>query len=159
MSAPDKCRYMEAAYPDLDAEDTCGYAEHRHDAQTFALARALAIACQQPNPTDEQIAWFLEDAAAVVDDFKPVPTSWWATEPQISVEPGLDSTLTINDVAYVVQTPGHKETSHPLRRTEWEEWTREAEEDAEPECVLGEHDWMLRPESDTYECRGCGAER
>lgn len=48
----------------------------------------------------------------------------------------------------------------PLRRSTWEEeWTREADEDAEPECVLGEHDWMLRPESDTHECQGCGAER
>lgn len=28
------------------------------------------------------------------------------------------------------------------------------------ECVLGiVHDWMLRPESDTFECLACGDER
>jgi hypothetical protein len=154
-----KCRYMEAAYPTLDAEDTCGYAAHRHDTQTFALARALAVAAQDPNPSDEQIAWFLEDAAAVVDDFDPTPATWNATEPRLADEPGLEFTMTINDVPYVVQTGGHKEPAHPLRRSTWEEWNREADEDAEPECVLGEHDWMLRPESDTHECHGCGAER
>jgi hypothetical protein len=110
-------------------------------------------------PSDEQIAWFLEDAAAVVDDFDPTPASWSATEPQLADEPGLEFTMTINDVPYVVQVGGHKEPAHPLRRSTWEEWTREADEDAEPECVLGTHDWMLRPESDTHECRGCGAER
>jgi hypothetical protein len=155
-----KCRYMEAAYPTLDAEDTCGYAEHRHDAQTFALARALAIAGQgTPEPLDEQIAWFLEDAAAIVDDFDPPPQTWDATEPQLSDEPGLEFAMVINDVPYVVQTGGHKEPAHPVRRSTWEAWTREADAAAEPECVLGTHDWMLRPESDTYECRGCGDER
>lgn len=131
MSHLEKCRYMQAAYPELDAEDTCGYAEHRHDAQTFALARALAVAGQgTAEPTDEQIAWFLEDAAAVVDDFEPIPASWSVTEPEVSREAGLDFTMTINDVAYVVQGGGHKEVSHPLRRETWEGWMREANEDA-----------------------------
>lgn len=30
---------------------------------------------------------------------------------------------------------------------------------AESDCVLGDHDWTLRPESDTWVCEACGAER
>ena len=73
----EQCRYMRAAYPTLDAVDTCS--EHRHDAPTFALARALAEVFQQPDPDDERIGWFLDDAAAVIDDFDPAPLSWTVT--------------------------------------------------------------------------------
>lgn len=137
---------MAAAYPTLDAEDTC--TEHRHDEQTFALARALAVAAQDSNPTDEQIAWLLNDAAAVVDDFDPTPDSWVATEPQIAEVPGLDFTLTINGREYVVQESGQEET-HPVSLAQWHEWQDE-------DC---DHDWEIRPESDTRVCLYCGAER
>ena len=118
-----QCRYMAAAYPTLDADDTCS--DHRHDEPTFALARAFAAACQSPEPTDEQVGWMLEDAAAVVDDFDPKPDEWTVTEPQITDEAGLDFTLTVNDVPYVVQQ-SEWEPSHPLSRAEWDRWMEEA---------------------------------
>lgn len=145
-TAVTKCRYMEAAYPDLGAEDTC--TEHRHDEPTFALARALAVAAQDPNPSDEQIGWLLNDAAAVVDDFDPLPESWVATEPQLAEVPGLDFTLTINGRPYVIQESGQEET-HPMGRDQWRAWQDE-------DC---DHDWEIRPESDTRVCVDCGATR
>lgn len=122
-----KCRYMQAAYPGLTAADTCS--EHRHDEFTFALARGLAVVCQQPEPTDEQIGWLMDDAAAVVDDFDPKPETWTVTKPEITNEVGLDFTLTINGIDYVIQQ-SEWEPSHPLRRTTWDEWQAEAEGNA-----------------------------
>lgn len=122
-----KCRYMEAAYPTLGAEDTC--TEHRHDAPTFALARAMATAVQQSEPTDEQVGWCMDDAGAVVDDFDPPPLSWTVTPVEYTREIGLDWTLTINGAEYVIQendSGGHVE-SHPLSRAEWTRWMEEAE--------------------------------
>lgn len=122
-----KCRYMQAAYPDLDADDTC--VEHRHDAPTFALARAMAVVMQQPDPSDEQVAWFLDDAGAVVDDFKPAPLSWIVTEPDVTREVGLELTFTINGAEYVTQendSGGHV-VCHPLSRQQWDSWVAEAE--------------------------------
>lgn len=130
----EKCRYMAAAYPSLDADDTC--TEHRHDEPTFALARAMAAVFQQPDPTDEQIGWLLNDAAAVVDDFAPAPASWTVSELEISREPGLDFTLTINGIDYVIQendSGGHV-VSHPVARVEWESWIDEAEAACDHEC-------------------------
>lgn len=124
MSAADQCCYLAAAYPTLDAEDTCW--QHRHDEPTFALARAMAAAFQQPDPTDEQVGWCMDDAAAVVDDFDPTPPDWEVTEPQATRESGLDFTLSVNGVEYVVQ-PGEWEPSHPVRRTTWQGWMNEAE--------------------------------
>lgn len=124
MSA-EQCRYMAAAYPTLDAEETCS--EHRHDEATFALARAMAAAFQQPRPTDEQVGWCLDDAAAVVDDFDPAPWAWSVTEPQLTDEPGLDFTLWINGHAYVVE-PSEWEPPRPVRRSTWESRVAEAEE-------------------------------
>lgn len=148
MSAPEKCRYMEAAYPTLSAKDTCGYAEHRHDEPTFALARAFAVAWQQADPTDEQIGWYLEDAAAVVDDFAPGTLEWTVTDMEPTAVTGLESTLTINGRPYVIQ-PSEYEPSHPVSLTRWHEWEDE-------DCC---HDWEIRPESDTRVCLDCGAER
>lgn len=143
---PEKCRYMVASYPTLDAEDTCS--EHRHDEPTFALARAMAVAFQQPNPTDEQVGWCMDDAAAVVDDFDPVPTAWEVTEPQLTDEAGLEFTLTINSREYVVQ-PSEWEPSHPVSRAQWNAWQ-------DDDC---DHEWGIRPESDTRACEFCGVER
>lgn len=143
----EQCRYMKAAYPTLGAEDTCR-GQHRHDEPTFTLARALAMVCQQPSPTDEQIAWLLDDAAAVVDDFDPAPDMWVATEPVLTNEAGLEFTLTINGREYVVQ-PSEWDASRPVSRTQWEAWQDE-------DC---DHDWLDRPESDIRECLDCGVER
>lgn len=140
------CRYMQAAYPTLGAE-AC--TEHRHDEPTFALARAFAVTCQSPEPTDEQIGWMLDDAGAIVDDFDPVPTEWTVTEPQVTNEAGLDFTLTVNGVPYVIQQ-SEWEPSHPVSLATWREWGNE-----DDEC---EHDWTERPESDTYVCEICGEE-
>lgn len=126
----EKCRYMEAAYPDIDAEDTC--TEHRHDAPTFALARAFAIAFQETEePTAEQVAWFLDDAGAVVGDFDPAPLVWTVTQTELTREVGLEATFTINGIDYVIQenNSGGHVVCHPLSRTTWDEWVAEAEDD------------------------------
>lgn len=120
----EQCRYMRAAYPTLDGNDTCS--EHRHDERTFSLARAMATAFQQPSPTDEQIGWCLDDAAAVVDDFEPRVHEWTVTPPEFTDEPGLDFTLTVNGDDYVVQ-PSEWEPSRPVSRTQWDAWMREDE--------------------------------
>lgn len=117
-----QCRFMAAAYPALGAESCT---EHPHDEPTFALARAFAVACQSPDPTDEQVGWMLDDAAAVVDDFDPVPAAWVVTEPQLTTEVGLDFTLTVNGEPYVIQQ-SEWEPSHPLSRAQWDKWTEEA---------------------------------
>lgn len=123
MAETEQCRYLAAAYPMLDADDTCS--EHRHDEATFSLARAMAAVFQQPDPTDEQVGWFMDDAAAVVnDDFDPAPAEWVVTEPQITTESGLDFTLTINGAEYVIQendSGGHV-ASHPVARDEYRSW-------------------------------------
>ena len=125
----EQCRFMAAAYPTLNAEDTCEVADHRHDEPTFALARAFAVAIQgRPDPTDEQIAWNLEDAAAVIDDFNPTPSEWIVTEFELTDEAGLEFTTTINGNPYVVQTSEWEE-SHPVSRATWEQWMREAEDE------------------------------
>lgn len=130
MSAPiAKCRYMIAAYPTLDVDDTCGkYGDHRHDEQTFALARAFAVAFQDPEPSDEQIAWFLADAAAIVDDFAPPPTEWSFEERQVTEGESfnLDHAFSLNGVEYVVQQ-SEWEPSRPVKRTTWESWIADAE--------------------------------
>ncbi len=118
----DQCRYMAAAYPTLDASETCD--EHHHDPHTFALAEAFAGVFQQSNPSDEQVAWFLNDATAVVDDFDPKPESWQVTGLEPVDEPGLEFVLTINGVEYVIQendSGGHVET-HPVARLTYRSW-------------------------------------
>lgn len=115
-----QCRYMQAAYPILDASITC--CQHRHDAATFALAHAMAAAFQQPDPTDEQVGWCMDDAAAVVDDFDPTPDAWTVTAPKETRAAGLAFALAINGIEYVVQE-SEWEPSPPVLRTTWESWT------------------------------------
>lgn len=120
----EKCRYMAAAYPTLSADDTCGkYSGHRHDKPTFGLARALAEMFQQPDPSDEQVGWFLEDAAAIVDDFEPTPGGWSIEEREVSKDDSfnLDFAFVLNDVEYVVQQ-SEWEPSHPVKRATWLSW-------------------------------------
>jgi hypothetical protein len=68
------CRYCLAAYPTV-ADDTCMW-EHRDEPRIYELATAMARIFQQPEPTDEQVCWFLSDADVVIDDFKPAPEEW-----------------------------------------------------------------------------------
>lgn len=128
--AIEKCRYMVAAYPTLDVDDTCGkYGDHRHDAQTFALARAFAVVFQAPEPSDEQVAWFLADAAAIVDDFDPIPVEWVIEQRQVGDRESfnLDHAFALNGVEYVVQQ-SEWEPSHPVKRATWESWIADDEE-------------------------------
>lgn len=123
----EQCKFLAAAYPTLDADDTC--AEHRHDWATFGLAQAMATTFQQHDPTDEQVGWFMDDAAAVVDDFDPEPIKWTVTEMDLTREAGLDWTFTINGIEYVMQendSGGHV-TTHPVSRAQWDEWTADDE--------------------------------
>lgn len=117
----DQCRYMQAAYPDLDADDTC-FDRHRHEDRIYDLARAIAAAVHECEPTDEQVAWFLNDADAVVDDFTSTPETWEVVNHGYPErEPGLDSAMRINGIEYVVQESDW-EPSTPVKRQTWESW-------------------------------------
>ena len=131
IDAVEKCCYMVAAYPTLDVDDTCGkYGDHRHDEPTFSLARVMAVLFQKPDPSDEQIAWFLADAAAVVDDFDPTPSEWAIEERPVGEEDSfnLDFAFALSGVEYVVQQ-AEWEPSHPVKRATWLSWIEEAESD------------------------------
>lgn len=119
---PEKCRYMEAAYPGLVAEDTCGL--HRHDAPTFALARELAGVIQGVEPTEEQIGWVLDDAAGFVDDFEEGQTEWNIEAWRPVREPGLIFRMTVNGQEYVVPE-SEWDTAHPVSDSEWMRWNDE----------------------------------
>ena len=119
------CRWCFAAYPIL-ADEEC---PHLNDPRIGDLARAFAVVCQNPDPSDEQIGWFVEDADAVIDDFPAETTSWTVTGPVPPSEDesfALDFTLTINGEAYVVQQ-SEGEPAHPVKRSTWESWIEEAD--------------------------------
>ena len=124
----EQCRYHAAAYPELDARDTCD--DHRDDPRLYDLARAFAVACgHHPEPSDDVIGWFIEDAEAVIDDFSPEMTAWVVTTPTPPSEEEsfqLDFTLTINGEAYVIQQ-SEWESARPVKRSTWESWLEEAE--------------------------------
>ncbi|MBE7193770.1 MAG: hypothetical protein INR66_14965 [Gordonia polyisoprenivorans] len=119
----EKCRYMEAAYPDLSAEDCSCASFHRHEPRVFQLASALAVVFQGENPTDEQIAWFLNDADAVVDEFDPTPKTWTVVdlgEPnQYRDLPGVIRRFTINGVEYVIKD-AEWEPAVPISRARYD---------------------------------------
>jgi hypothetical protein len=146
---------MAAAYPGMEARDTCDPIDHRHDEPTFGLARALAARVHECEPDDEQVAWFLNDAGAVVDDFDPPPAMWDVSALADSKEFGVDFTLTINGVPYVIPVSAHKEESHPVSLDEWRSWGHVDEDEPEDTCA---HEWLDRPESDSRECLVCGEE-
>lgn len=123
----DQCAYMRSAYPTLDAEDTCG--DHRHEPRIFALAKALAEVFQQPDPSDEQIAWFIDDADSVADDF-PGVTEWKIDSPDAYPnEFGVEALLTINGRHYVLPE-SELEPSTPVSRAEWDSWHEDEEADS-----------------------------
>lgn len=119
----EQCRYMVAAYPDLDAEDTCTDM-HRHEQRVYDLARALAAAIHESEPSDEQVAWLLNDADAVVDDFTPTPETWEVVNRGYPEEYGLDHAMQINGVEYVAQT-AEWDPAPLIKRATWEEWQQE----------------------------------
>ena len=118
----DQCRYMQAAYPDLIAEDTCQ--EHRHEERVYDLARAIAAEIHKCDPSDEQVAWFLDDADAVVDDFTPTPETWKVVNHGYPEEYGLIHAMRINGTEYVIQDSDW-EPATPIKRELWDSWRAE----------------------------------
>lgn len=84
--------------------DDCEF-RHRDDQRVYDLARALAAAvCVERHPTDAQIAWSLEDADEVVDDFDPAPSRWSVRRLRPGANDeirGIEIRLRINGVSYV----------------------------------------------------------
>lgn len=124
------CKFCLAAYPilfeDGDATD-CEW-EHRDEQRVYDLAAAMARAFQPRPNTDEQVAWFLQDADAVVDDFDPVPAKWRVRKlPDDFSE--FDMRFRVNDVTYVVQR-AEKEKTTPVRLATLRGWQREANREA-----------------------------
>ena len=124
----EQCVYMQAAYPTLDGDDTCeGF--HRHEPRVYDLARALTATFQDEPITDEKVAWFLNDADAVVDDFDPTPDAWTVTEGERTASDyGIDQVLWINGIEYVLPA-SEFEPSTPVTRATWESWHDDYEED------------------------------
>lgn len=124
-----QCAYMKAAYPILNAEDTCE-GRHRHEPRVFALARAMARTFQPEPTSDERIAWFLDDADAVVDDFGGPEWDGWTValiEDMPADPPGIDCRFTINGVEYVLPE-SEWEPSVPVDRETWDSWHDEVDE-------------------------------
>lgn len=116
----EQCKFIEAAYPTMSG-DPMMCAGHRHEPRVFALARVMATAFQKPEPSDEQIAWFLDDADAVVDDFPREQSQWVIVDGGEPKESGLTHQFTLNGVAYVLQDSDW-EPAHPVKRETYESW-------------------------------------
>ncbi|HZM83789.1 MAG TPA: hypothetical protein VFC19_49355 [Candidatus Limnocylindrales bacterium] len=96
---------------------------HRDDPRVFALARAMATEMQQPEPTDAQVWYFLEDADEVVDDFDPAPETWVVEKlPDGKDSFGeVDAWLRINGVDYVALA-GEKCRGQLVTAEDWRSW-------------------------------------
>lgn len=124
------CKFCVAAYPILfENGDTADCEmEHRDEPRIYDLARAMAAAFQPKPNTDEQVAWFLQDADAIVDDFDPVPAKWRIRKLPDPESGEFIMRFRINDVTYVVQDgEGHVT---PVRLSLLRKWQREADEAA-----------------------------
>ena len=121
------CRYCLAAYPEI-AGEICEW-EHRNEQRIYDLATAMAAVFQHRPPTDEQIAWFLDDANAVVDDFDPVPEKWRVRKLPTGDYSEFIARFRINDVTYILQD-GDKTKTTPVRLSTYRSWQREAEAEA-----------------------------
>lgn len=111
-----------------DPED-CEQA-HRDDPRVYGLARAMAKAMQDRYPSDEQVAWFLEDADEVVDDFDPPPDRWRVRRLPESANDGpdgIDARVRINDVTYVVLEGGKDCRGSVVRLSTFRQQLREVE--------------------------------
>lgn len=95
---------------------------HRDDPRVYDLAMAMARVCQQRNPTDEQISWFLADADDVVDDFVPAPDRWKVRRLPETEEDGIDMRLRINDVTYVCLEGGKSCRGSVVRLSTYRSW-------------------------------------
>ena len=128
MSRP--CKFCLAAYPILfeDGDVTACEWEHRDDPRVYALAAAMARIFQPRPNTDEQVAWFLQDADAVVDDFDPAPEKWRIRKLPLGGSGEFVMRFRINDVTYVIQDGwGH---IAPVRLSVLRAWQREANREA-----------------------------
>lgn len=113
--------------PDPEDCEMC----HRDDPRVYALARAMAAEMQQPEPTDAQVWYFLEDAEDVVDDFDPAPASWTVERLPDGKDPHweVDAWLRVNGVEYVALA-GEKCRGQLVKADEWRSWHGdEGEED------------------------------
>lgn len=99
------CAYCTATGWDAWGEVGCG-----HDERHATVARLIAEICQQPNPTDEQIGWFMDDAEAVVSE----GVTTYSVNQSNDGEYGDDFHVWINGVHYWTG-PGNEEGDCPLR--------------------------------------------
>jgi hypothetical protein len=109
------------------AED-CEFA-HRDDPRVYNLARAMAKVMQSRRPSDEQVAWFLEDANDVVDDFDPPPVEWSVHRLPRQANDGADEIevrLRINGVTYVALEGGKDSRGSLVKLAEFRRQIREA---------------------------------
>jgi hypothetical protein len=126
------CRFCLAAYPILFEDGDVASCEfgHRDEPRVYDLAAAMARIFQPRPNTDEQIAWFLGDADAVVDDFDPAPGKWRIRK----LPPGKSGEFVmrfrVNDVTYVIRD-GDKDPVPPVRLSTLREWQREADREAQ----------------------------
>lgn len=113
----EQCKYMSSAYPDLTGDDTC--ADHDHTPTVFTIATVLAQVFQGADPSDEKIAWFLNDAQAIHDALGDAEA--WEIENKGYTEGmrGVDYLLSVNGVEFVIPE-SEWEPSVPVLRSEWE---------------------------------------
>lgn len=112
----EQCKYMSNAYPDLTGDDTC--ADHDHTPTVFTIATVLAQAFQG-DPSDEKIAWFLDDAQAIHDALGDAEA--WEIEDKGCPDEmrGVARLLSVNGAVFVIPA-SEWETSVPVLRSEWE---------------------------------------
>lgn len=133
------CRYCVANWKGMTARtgggieilptvDDCQSA-HRDDPRVYALAEAFAKAIQGQPPTDEQAAWFLEDADEVVDDFDPPPARWSVRKlpnAKSDEENEIECRFRINGVTYVALEGGKDTRGSLMPLSTFREHLREA---------------------------------
>ena len=120
--------------PPVPEPEDCEMA-HRDDPRVYALAEAMAKVFQDPQPTDAQISYFIEDADDVVDDFDPAPDAWvvesagefvYEDEDEDEIPVGaIDFQLRINGIDYVALS-GEKERGSTVALATYRSWMEEA---------------------------------
>jgi hypothetical protein len=96
----------------------------------YDLARAIAkTVCGTRNPSDEQVAWYLEDADEVVDDFNPAPATWSVRKLPPCKSDGenkIEVRLRINGVTYVALEGGKDCRGSVVKLWTFRSWRSEA---------------------------------
>ncbi len=119
---PQPCRFCAAN--GYDAE-LCKFAHERPVDTVAPLATKLASIFQQRTPTDEQVGYFMQDAAAIISDFDPLPDVWRVRKLPCGVDDEFVMRFRVNDVTYVVEdAEGYNE---PVRLATFRQWQRESE--------------------------------